>query len=302
MRAFVLSGGGSLGAVQAGMLQALLSGGITPDLVVGASVGALNGALLAGRPDPVGVEELVRLWRGLRRADVFRLSPRSALWAGLGRGSALLSSAGLGQLIDAHLRFSRIEDAAVPLVVVATDLADGSAVVLREGSVREALLASAAVPGLLPAVSIVGRSLVDGAVSDNTPVSVALDCGADEVWVLPSGYPCALPQAPSGAVAVALQALTILVGQRLARDLDGVTAGGATVRLVPPLCPLAVAPHDFSRSGELIERATASTAAWLAFGAPALDGAPEHLLQVLPHRRPDSVTPDASATRSTRHS
>ena len=83
MRAFVLVGGGSLGSVQAGMLQALLCAGIAPDLVVGTSVGALNGALLAGAPTVAGVEALGALWRGLRRRDVFPVEPlRAAVGAG----------------------------------------------------------------------------------------------------------------------------------------------------------------------------------------------------------------------------
>ncbi len=266
MRAFVLSGGGSLGAVQAGMLQALLRAGIAPDLVVGTSVGALNGALLAADPTVRGSEAIIRLWRGLRRQDVFRVNPLTALAGTLGRRDALFPASGLGRLLDDHLAFAAMEDAPVPLIVVATDLSDGGPVVLSTGPARTALLASAAIPGILPAVRLDGRTLVDGAVCDNAPIGEAVAAGATEVWVLPSGYPCTLASPPGGALGAALQAVTLLVGQRLLQDLAH--DHGATVHLVPPLCPVNVHPHDFSRADELITRASGSTAQWLAAGTP----------------------------------
>ncbi len=279
MRAFVLSGGASLGAVQAGMLRALLRADLTPDLVVGTSVGALNGALLAADPTVRGAEGISRVWHRLRRRDVFRVSPVQAVSGAAGRRGALFSSNGLGRLIDDTLAFDRLEDAPVPLRVVATDLSDGSRVVLRSGPARDALLASSAIPGVLPPVPTAGRTLVDGAVCDNAAISEAVAAGADEVWVLPSGYPCALPAAPRGALGVALQAVTLLVGQRLLQDLAH--DHGRVVHLVPPLCPVDVLPHDFSRSDELGARAADSTTQWLAAGTPGGAGR-----RLTPHGHP----------------
>ena len=74
--AFVLSGGGSLGAIQVGMARALFDRGIRPDLWVGTSVGALNAAFLAARtPERRAVDELARLWRRVRRSEVLPLRP-----------------------------------------------------------------------------------------------------------------------------------------------------------------------------------------------------------------------------------
>lgn len=217
----------------------------------------------------------------LRRRDVFPVEPLRAAWAALGRRPSLVPSSGLAALVDRHLRFDDLGDAPVPLAVVTTDLHSGAEVVLDRGPARQALLASAAIPGVLPGVTVAGRVLVDGAVSDNTPIGEAVGRGASEVWVLPSGFPCALQRPPSAMLPVVLQALTLLIGQRLLRDLQA--DHGVPVYLVPPLCPVSVLPHDFSQGDQLVDRSARSTADWLAAGTPA--GA-ERLLQ--PHHLPAS--------------
>jgi len=264
--AFVLAGGGSLGAAQVGMLQALTGAGITPELIVGTSAGALNGAMLARGADLDGVAQLATIWTGLRRSTVFPASPFGAARGLLGRSAALCSPSGLSRVIDRCLAFERIEDAPVRLVVVATNLVDGSEVLLDHGPAAPALLASAAIPGVLPPVEVEGTMLVDGAISHNAPISAAISRGATEVYVLPGGFACGADMTgrPS-ALAVGLHALTLLVGQRLRHDL---TANhGVPVRLVPPLCPVSVAPHDFSQAADLMARALTGTRAWLDDGA-----------------------------------
>lgn len=264
--AFVLAGGGSLGAAQVGMLQALIGAGIVPELIVGTSAGALNGAMLSGGADLEGVARLATVWTGLRRSAVFPVSPLGAARGLLGRSAALCSPSGLSRLVEQCLAFERIEDAAIPLVVVATNLHDGAEVLLDSGPVGPALLASAAIPGLLPPVEVCGALLVDGAISHNAPISAAIARGASEVYVLPGGFACGADMsARSGALAVGLHALTLLVGQRLRSDLA--REHGVPVRLVPPLCPVAVAPHDFAQAEALMARALDGTRAWLEKGA-----------------------------------
>src|SRR5687768_1560749 len=127
--AFVLSGGGSLGAVQVGMMQTLADRGITPDLLVGASAGALNAAFVASRGfDHDTLDELERIWTGLRRQDVFPFAPHHHLLALAGARSAVCSSDGLRRLIDEHVTIERLEDARIPVHVVATDVLSGSEV------------------------------------------------------------------------------------------------------------------------------------------------------------------------------
>lgn len=201
--AFVLSGGASLGAVQVGMLQALADHEIVPDIIVGTSVGALNGAHLAGNPTAAGVAELTELWRPLRTRDIFPVRPRAALAGLFGHETALTSSRPLRRLLERHLRFERLEDAPVPLQVIATDVLTGAEVRLSTGPAIEAVLASAAIPGILPPVEIDGRTLIDGGVANHTPVSAALTLGADRVYVLASSHDCHLATPPKGALLMA---------------------------------------------------------------------------------------------------
>jgi NTE family protein len=116
---------------------------------------------------------------------------------------------------------------------------------------------------------------MDGGVTDNTPISDAVDIGADRIYVLPTGHACSLRGAPRGALGMALQAVTVLIGRQLVVDIERYS-GAVDLRVVPPLCPLDVLPSDFSRSNELIERATTSTREWIARGEH--DEGQRHLL------------------------
>jgi len=264
--AFVLSGGASLGAVQAGMLQALSRRSIRPDFVVGTSVGAVNGAWVAGHPDPDGADGLVHIWCGLRRADVFPSSPLRALMAVAGHSRAVVSPEGLRDLLSAHIPFRRLEDAPVPLHVVAANVLTGEDVLLSTGPAVDAVLASAAIPGVFPPAEVAGRCYMDGGTVNNTPISHAVALGADLVWVLPTGYACALRAAPASALGMALHGLTVLTHQRLAADYARYR-DQVDLRVAPPLCPLNVSPADFSQTASLIERARRSTSAWLDSGS-----------------------------------
>jgi NTE family protein len=184
--AFVLAGGGSLGAVQVGMLKALARSKIVPDLVIGASVGAINAAYFATAPSAEGVARLERTWLGLRGADVFPLSPVSSLLAILGKRDHLISPARLRALIESELPCERIEHTKLPCYVVATDVLEGTEVCLSRGPLAPALLASAAIPAVFPSVWVEGRYLIDGGVANNTPISSAVKLGASRIIVLAS--------------------------------------------------------------------------------------------------------------------
>jgi len=260
--AFVLSGGGSMGAMQVGMLQALFEAGIQPDLVVGTSAGAVNAAWIAGRPDSDGVNELARIWLGLRRQHIFPLSP----WAGacglLGRPNHVISNAGLRSLLERHLPYDRLEDSAIPVHVLATDLKTGHAVVLSAGPAIPALLASTAIPGVFPPVTIGRRELVDGGVADMTPIAAAVAQGATHVYVLPVGYPW-LRQERGNAIGMALQAFSRVVESRLKVEVAA-HRHLADIRLLPTIDGPAVSPADFSRTPELINRSYRVTRRFLS--------------------------------------
>jgi NTE family protein len=260
--AVVLSGGGSLGAVQAGMLLALYDAQITPDVYVGSSVGALNAAYIAGYPDTVGAQQLARVWTMLHREDVFPTNAARVLRAMVGRTSGLSDPQPLRELVRRNLNYERLEDAARQIVVVATDVLTGQEVALDKGPAMDAVMASAALPAVFPPVNVGPRLLMDGGIVNNTPISVARQVGADTIYVLPTGYACALESPPRSALGMGIHAVTLAVQQRLIAEV-ATLQGSIDLRVAPPLCPLAVSPIDFTHAALLIERARRATAAWL---------------------------------------
>ncbi len=260
--AFVLAGGGSFGAIQVGMLQSLAAHGVTADLVVGSSVGALNGAFYAGDPSVEGMARLADIWRGLKRNDVFPVTWRAVLGF-LWRRDFLISHSGVRKLIDDHIPFRRLEAAPLPVHVVTTDIITGDSVVFSEGPTSEAIVASTAIPGAFSPIHYRDYYLADGAISSNTPVRVAVAKGARRLIVLPTGHACANDAPPVGAVANALHALTLLIARQLVNELENLSPE-IEYYVVPPLCPLVGSPYDFTRTADHIERAVRSTDAWLA--------------------------------------
>jgi NTE family protein len=259
--AFVLAGGGSFGAIQVGMLQSLVKHGVVPDMVVGSSVGALNGAYYAGDPTFKGILRLATIWRGLQRHDVFPISWRTLL-SFLWRRDFLVSHDGIRKLIDDHLPYRNLQEARLPVHIVTTDILTGDSVVLSEGSAADAIVASTAIPGAFSPIHYRNFYLADGAISSNTPVRIAVRKGARRLIILPTGHACANQAPPVGAVANALHALTLLIARQLVSDLESV-GPEIEYHVVPPLCPLVGSPYDFSRTADHIDRAVESTDAWL---------------------------------------
>jgi NTE family protein len=266
--AFVLSGGGSLGAVQVGMLLALAEQRIAPDILIGTSVGAVNAGWIAGGATLTDIESLADIWAAIRRQDVFPTAPVRGLLGLLGHRDHLVPAESFRTLLERHLKFKDLADATIAVRVVTTDLLTGQEILLGDGNAIDAIAASAAIPGVFPSVESHGRILVDGGASNNVPISHAIDLGATTVYVLPTGYACALTTPPRGALATALQALTLVLQQRLATDVVRYT-GSVDLHVVPPLCPLTISPLDFTHTAELISRARDSTRSWLEH--PAAD-------------------------------
>ena len=283
--AFVLSGGASLGAIQVGMLRALVGHGVRPDVIVGTSVGALNGAFLACRDfDEQTVDELGALWLEVRRDEVFPVAPLTGLLGVLGVRSNLVAVGPLRQLALRHVHCETLEDLPTPLHVVACDMRTGAEVRLSEGPLVDAVLASAALPGIFPPVEWGDRLLIDGGVINNTPLTHALDLAADQVYVLSTGGPCTLPEPPRGALAIVIHATSLLVGQRFALEALAIGARPG-VTILPPPCPVDVHPTDFSHAGELMARAEAVARAFLRDHSADVVALREH------RRKRDAPTP-----------
>jgi NTE family protein len=273
--AFVLSGGASLGAVQAGMLRALYERDIAADLIIGASVGALNGAYIASRPPTAETAtSLAEIWRQVGRQQVFPLNPLTGFVGFFGLRDHLVSDRGLRELVETHTEFDRLETAPTPFHVIATDLLSGREVRLSDGDAAEAVLASAAIPGIFPPVSRDGRPLIDGGVSNNTPIADAIELGAERIYVLPTGNACDLGQPPRGALGMFLHAMSLLIMRRLLVEVE-LLCDRAELIVLPPPCPLSVTPIDFSHADELISRGYADGSRHLdAYAAGQVAAAP----------------------------
>ena len=265
VNAFVFAGGGSVAAAEVGMLTALLEQGERPDLVVGASAGAINALYFAASPTPEGASRLARLWCELSRSDVFPFTRFHGIMALLGRRPALLDPAALRRTLISRVPVRQLEDTVIPCHIVATSLRRGDEVVLSTGSAIDALLATTAIPVLFPPHTVRDELLTDGGVSANAPIATAIALGATRVIVLPTGFPCAVRNVPGSLPATILHTFSLMIARQLGADIHRVPAG-VSLRIVPPLCPMHVAPHDFSQTRELIDSALAQTRLWLAAG------------------------------------
>ncbi len=220
--AFVLGGGGILGASEVGMLRALLAEGIVPDLIVGTSVGAINGAFLAMDPTVAAVDRLTSLWEQAASYRVFT----DSWWRQATRvarlGTHLHSSDSLRGLISDHLQDRNIEDLPVRFQCVAACIETASARWFDSGSVVDAVLASCAVPGLLPAVTIDGANYLDGGLVHSIPVARAVALGALEVYVLQVGRIEHALEAPRRPWEVGMVAFEIARRHRFVEELANV--------------------------------------------------------------------------------
>jgi len=261
--AFVLSGGASLGASQVGMLEALYERDIHPDMLVGTSVGAINAAFIASRPPTVRTaRELQEIWRGLSRGQIFPANPLTAGLGLLGMRDHAVPVGSLRRLLSTHVEIERLEDAPVALHVVAADALSGEEVLLSHGPAIDAILASAAIPGVYPPVPWEARMLMDGGILNNTPISHAVDLGAERIVVLPAMGSERLTQVPRGAVAAGVVALSRAINRRLADDL--LHYADAVELIVLPSPDGGILPADFSHAEELIAEGLERAHAMLA--------------------------------------
>ena len=194
--AFVLGGGGVLGAHEVGMLQALYEAGIRPDVIVGTSVGAINGVFAAAYPHDVA--KLADLWRS-RVVSVFDISLAKRVGTFLKSGTHMQPNEGLAALLAELLPVERIEELAIPFQCVAASIEKATAHWFCDGPVIPAVLASSAVPGMLPAVQIGDEHFLDGGLVHSIPVGRAVSLGAEQIYVLHVGrieQPLTAPKRP----------------------------------------------------------------------------------------------------------
>ncbi len=269
--AFVLGGGGGpLGAHEVGMLRALLERGIVPDLVLGTSIGAINGAALAADPTPRGVERLGELWADLGRHNVFAGSVLRRAATLARTRTHLHGNEHLRARLAAALGDGRIEELAVGFQCVAASIERACEHWFADGPLVDAVLASAAVPGLLPPVEIGGEHFIDGGIVNSIPVSRAIGLGARRVFVLHVGRLDRPLEPPRWPWEVALVAFEIARRHRFLGDLAALPEG-IEVHVLPTGQQDPPSYNDLSQLryrntagvGARIERAHAASARYL---------------------------------------
>ncbi len=206
--AFVLGGGGHLGAHEVGMLSALVDSRIEPDLVIGTSIGAVNGAVFAADPTAGAVENLRNLWTGLQASDVLGGSMVARLKTLARSGTHVEDDRLLRGLLIEILPVERVEDLAVTFECVATSIERATVHYFSKGPLVDAIMASSAVPGLFPPVEIDGEHFLDGGLVASIPLDRAIDLGATTIYILQVGRieaPLAVPTKPWEVAMVAFE-------------------------------------------------------------------------------------------------
>lgn len=262
--ALVFCGGGSHGAMEVGFYQAIQELGLPVNLVIGSSIGALNGACIAaGMP----AAEMAQIWRSIRRRDVARFTPRGVFTPR--RHPAFLSLDPLRQLLRKVLPVTRFEDLVIPLTVVTTDLQRGQPVYWSgAGDIIEPLIASMSLPGVFPPVEIDGHQFVDGGIANNVPLDKAVEQGAQTILMVYCTCCEASPRPFRGLVPILMRSFSIALDRKFSAELERF---GTLVRVhsVQPRFPREIDLLDFRYTEELIEIAYRQTLEYFSTGAHA---------------------------------
>jgi NTE family protein len=275
--AFVLGGGGVLGAAEVGMLRALLERGIHPDLVVGTSVGAINGALVAADPTASAVGRLRRVWEDVASQRIFAGSVLARMGTLVRTRTHLHPREPLRDLLTAHLTVQTFAELAVPFQCVAASIERAAEHWFTEGPVIDAVLASCAVPGLLPPVELDGEHYLDGGLVHSIPVGRAVALGADTIYVLHVGRIDRPLQPPATPWEVAQVAFEIARRHRFVGDLAALPPG-VTLHVLPagdetPPSTANLRYRNFSHVPERIDQAYLAASGYLDRAGTSEDGA-----------------------------
>jgi NTE family protein len=243
--AFVLGGGGILGAHEVGMLRALAESGIEPDLILGTSVGAINGALFAAEPSAAGVERLSQLWRETNVSEVSAGSVLRRITTLARSGTHLESLDMARERLAQALVVERVEELPVAFQCVAASIERAAEHWFQSGVLADVVLASCAVPGILPPVKIGDEHFIDGGIVNSIPAGRAVALGARTIYVLQVGRlekPLSPPRWPWE---VGLVAFEVARRHRFSHDLNSLP-DGVTLHVLPTGGSAAPAYNDVS--------------------------------------------------------
>jgi NTE family protein len=292
--AWVLGGGGARGAAQVGTLLALLEAGVKPpSAIVGASVGALDGATLAARPSLEGAHILEDLWLSESAHQVFHVHPMGMFLSQMSGRFGPLSAEPVQKLIEKVQSLSgcmNFEDLKLKLLVVATDINAGRPALFRSGPLLPALLASTAIPGLYPPVRVQGRDYSDGGVVDNVPISTAVREGYRNVLAIGLMAGAQLRETPASWAELIARTLQLSLHQRLLSDFERLRSRARIAVICPITRPAAAWDMNTSHVEELIERSREATATLLArTGGRLFDRSAIHYLDLREHSKTKTI-------------
>ncbi len=278
-RAFVLGGGGLLGAVEVGMLRALFERDLRPDLVVGTSIGAINGLAVAADPSVMAVDRLLDLWQGVAESnEIYADSTWRQVRRAVRTGTHLHSAAPIRQLLEEEFGSTTFADLAVEFQCCAACIERSAEHWFSEGEVIPAVVASAAVPGLLPPAVVDGEHFLDGGIVNSIPVGRAVELGATEIFVLQVGRidrPLTAPRRPWEVARVSFE---IARRHRFVREMASLP-DGVVAHVLPASGSEAdddpMAYRDTSRVAGRIEAAYRASVSYLD-SLPAPDHGADH--------------------------
>ncbi|MDA8262407.1 MAG: patatin-like phospholipase family protein [Actinomycetota bacterium] len=267
LTAFILAGGGNRGAVQVGMLAALVERDVYPDFILGTSVGALNGVGFAIEPSRASLARLTEQWLSASRDTLFPPARFGTTWRYAQKRPFVYPNTGLERFLRSNVPISDLSETALPVEIVATNAATGEPLRISTGDPIKALLATTALPGALPQIEMDGRFYIDGGISDDIPLLRAASLGATTVYVLLCGARNRAAHGRSRPIEAVLESFSLAKLARLRADIAALE-GRVKVVVLESTAAQAVAWLDFSRSEHLIEEGYRETAKLLA-GMPA---------------------------------
>ncbi len=249
--ALVLSGGGALGALQAGFLRALFRTDFKPSVIIGTSAGAVNGAFLAFHPDEQGTADLVDIWRSLRDQSLFLFNPLRIAYQLASRQMCLTNGRLLTGLLRDHTPVDDFLATEVPLCITTTNLTAGRKEVFHEGPVSTAVLASTALPGIFCPVEIGDQMYVDGGILENLDLDTAIELGAKEILAIDLSR-CIDGRRPDSIVSVWMQTLDVIQRDRVGREMARLE-NKAHITLIQPVVESSVSLSNFLAVDRLLE-------------------------------------------------
>jgi len=251
----VLSGGGSLGAAQVGLLRPFYRAGFRPAAIVGTSVGAINGAFLAYHQEPEALELLRQAWLSIGAREIFSLNPFRLVRNFVSQRNCFFDNGVLRRLLKQYLPVDDFALLRVPFYAVATNLSRGTKAVFHEGPLYPAILASAAIPGVLCPIRIAGDVYVDGGVLAGLDLATAVGLGSRNILAVDVSL-CEVGSIPWDVFHIWRRCSDLTMRQQVQGDLQRFAGQTNIAYVCPPRRP-DVSPQDFGHTSTLIDKAEA---------------------------------------------